>query len=95
VRWRLPSGAAKARTFKRRRDADDFAVRVEHELRSRSYVDPDKGRMLVEDWVGEMMAGRLNLRPSTLARDWSYLRSLIEPSLTRGFSLWALVGSNH
>ena len=80
VRWREPTGRMRSRTFPLRRDADAFATKVDHELRSRAYIDPDRGRLPVTEWAAEMMAMRIDLRPSTLARDWSYLRSLVLPT---------------
>lgn len=79
VRWRDPTGKMRSRSFPLRREAGDFAVKIEHELRSRAYIDPDRGRTLIGEWAAEMMAMRIDLRPSTLARDWSYLRSLVLP----------------
>jgi integrase len=45
------------------------------------WADPRLGRVLFEDHAEKVMASRVDLKPSTLARDETYLSSLILPHL--------------
>ena len=57
---------------------------VEDQLERGDLVDPAKGRTTVGEWWGEWMLSRApSLRPSTVARDESYWRSMTEPSWGR------------
>ena len=44
------------------------------------WTDPHLGKITVTDWASQVEASRLNRRPSTIARDDSYLRKLILPT---------------
>jgi integrase len=79
VRYRTPGGAVRTRTFKRRKDADAHKSLVEADLLRGEWCDPRLGRIAFSDWTDRWRATTVSLRPSTRARDDSYLRSLILP----------------
>lgn len=78
ARWRDPSGKEKAKTFATKAEAQDFLVSIEHAKKSHSYVDPQAGKVLVGTYAEQWLAGK-DVRPSTAARDASYVRSYILP----------------
>lgn len=80
VRFRTPDGRDRSKTFKRRAEADAFAATVETSKLSGAYTDPSLGKTRFGDWAGQFQASRINLRPSTLARDDAYFRNLILPA---------------
>ena len=79
VRWYDPSGRQRTKSFKRKTDAKQFANRVEIEKQRGTYVDPALGKLLFSDWAGEWLQAKINLRPSSWARDESYLRNHVLP----------------
>ena len=79
VRYRDPSGASRSKSFKRRAEADAFAATVEVSKLDASYTDPKLGKTRFADWVEDVMATRLHLRPSTVAQNQIVLRSLVLP----------------
>ena len=79
VRYRDPSSASRSKSFKRRAEADAFAATVEVSKLDASYTDPKLGKTRFADWAEDVMATRVNLRPSTLASDASVFRSLVLP----------------
>lgn len=79
VRYRTPTGRQRRRTFQRRLDADRFAREIELAKDRGQYTDPRKGRTRWEDWIDQWQATRHN-RPSTEARDSSYIRNHVRPA---------------
>ncbi len=79
VRFRTPEGASRSKTFRRRAQADAFAATVEVSKLDGNYADPRLGKTRFADWAEQVMATRVNLRPSTLASDASVFRSLVLP----------------
>lgn len=79
VRYRDPAGRNRARTFDRHRDARAFRDEVEVDKNKGRWVDPTHGKRLLEDWVNEWWASTAALRPSSRARDESYLRTHVMP----------------
>lgn len=55
VRWRDDAGRQKSRTFDRRRDADQWRTKVEHDLLSGIYVDPAAGRVTFRGYATEWL----------------------------------------
>ncbi len=80
VGYRGPDRRQRYKTFARKADADLFAATVETDMSRGEWTDPHLGRITVTDWASQVEASRLNRRPSTIARDDSYLRNLILPT---------------
>ena len=90
---RLPSGRWQARyrdtsggehtaplTFATKSDASRYLATVETDVMRGEWIDHRLGRIAFDRWVHQWQATTVNLRPSTRARDESYLRSLILPA---------------
>ena len=75
-RWRA-DGKQPSKTFDRRIDAERFARQIEAAKDRGDYVDPEGARITISEWVNEWHQGRLNLRPSTEARDRIYINQYI------------------
>lgn len=63
VRYRTPGGRAsnqREQSFAKRRDADDFALKVEHDKRAHVFIDPRGGEALfrveAETWLSRTSA---------------------------------------
>jgi hypothetical protein len=80
VGYRGPDRRQRYKTFTRRAGADLFAATVETDLARGDWTDPRLGKTTVAVWARQVEAARLNRRPSTIARDDSYLRSHILPT---------------
>jgi integrase len=68
VRWREANGRQRKKSFHRKVDAEQFAVTVQHGLRSGSYIAPEAGRITVGEWAGRWFAAQGHLAPSTAER---------------------------
>jgi hypothetical protein len=79
VRYRTPDGRSRSKSFKRRADADAFAATVETSKLQGTYTDPSLGKTRFGEWAKHVQDSRINLAPTTRARDDSYFRSLILP----------------
>lgn len=58
VRYREPGGRSarqREKSFDRKRDAFDFATKVEHDKRTSAYIDPDAGRVSMRAFIGEWL----------------------------------------
>jgi hypothetical protein len=72
VRFRDPAGAQRARTFTKRRDAEQHLIGVESSKQSGSYVNPAGGRVTVQRLGGAVaghQAGRETVQPGAVRRD--------------------------
>lgn len=83
ARWRTPSGESRSKTFPRKIDAERHLTSVEHAKLTGGYIDPGRGRRTFGDWWQAWWPTRVDLRPSTLARDESYARNHVLPALGR------------
>jgi integrase len=83
VRYLGPDRRQRSRTFRRKVDADAFRASVEVDLRQHRWTDPALGRTPVEEWAAEWSAGRVDLRPSTRARDARLLAEHVLPAFGR------------
>lgn len=81
ARYWTPDGASRSRTFPKKSDAERFIVEVEHSKLTSAYVDASSGRVTFETWWAAWQSTRVDLRPSTRARDDSYAKSHILPRL--------------
>ena len=80
VRFRTPDGRGRSKTFKRRAEAEAYATTVEGSKLQGTYTDPALGKIAFGEWTEQFQASRINLRPSTRARDDAYFRNLILPA---------------
>lgn len=81
ARYRAPDGRSRSQTFARKVDAERFLVTVGHSKLTGGYVDVSAGRRTFGDWWATWTATRVDLRPSTRARDDVYARNYLLPSL--------------
>lgn len=80
VHYRDPAGNLRNKTFRRKVDAERFKAQVEVDKMTGAWVDPRAGRVLFGEWAAQWMATRVGRRPSTRARDESYLRNQVLPT---------------
>jgi hypothetical protein len=79
VRYHGPDGRTHSRQFAKRIDADRFASTTEVAKHDGSWIDPGRGRILFADWVEKWQPTQVHLRPSSRARDESYLSTHVLP----------------
>ena len=60
----MPGGPQEARNFARKRDADRFPIKIDHELAAGTYVDPAQGAITLVDYWGDFVSRRF-LAPGT------------------------------
>jgi integrase len=80
VRYRTPAGVVRTRTWKRRRDADAFAVTIEADKRRGDWVDPQAGRRTFGDLAEEWLE-IADVKPKTRASYRSLLDRHLLPTL--------------
>jgi integrase len=81
ARYRGPNGVEHSKVFDRRTDADRWLTSQESAKIKGEWIDPAAGRIRLEDFAQEWMAGVVHLRPSTRHRYGSLLKVHIEPAL--------------
>lgn len=86
VRWRDPHGELQGRSFDREAEAKRFRSRVEGDVVSGAYVDPERARTTVADFAGEWRASVVDLRPTTLSR----LDATVNTHVLPEFGRWPL-----
>jgi integrase len=69
------------KTFKRRRDADNYATTIEHERMSGFAVDPSGGRMSVSELMELWIKSNPGKRGNTVGRDQSDINAHICPAI--------------
>jgi len=79
VRYRDPSGEERARTFRRRVDAERYLVTIEADKLRGTWTDPRLEKTTVNEWVPQWQASRVHLRPSTRISAESLLRNHVLP----------------
>jgi integrase len=79
VRYRDPSNRERARTFRRKVDAENFLVTVEADKLRGTWTDPRLGKITVSEWRPTWEASRVHLRPSTRVGTESVLRNHVLP----------------
>lgn len=79
ARYRDPGGVQRTATFNRRTEAQAFLAATETEIRRGQWHDPVLGRIRLDDWIEQWWSTTTNLRPSTRARDESYIRNHVLP----------------
>lgn len=81
ARWReYANGPQRAQHFDRKGDAERFLTRIQHELLTGAYVDPNAGRVTFEKWTHTWLA-RQHWRASTRATHESHIRIHVLPVL--------------
>lgn len=80
VRYIDPAGQERARNFSRKADAEAFLHAIETDKLRGSYIDPESGRITFAEWAAQVEAARLDVSPSTHARDDSLLRNHVLPT---------------
>ncbi|MBW8825255.1 MAG: tyrosine-type recombinase/integrase [Acidobacteria bacterium] len=75
ARYRAPDGRERSRRFGTKREAQWFLSRTEADRQRGEWLDPAGGRMPLRDWAEEFTRSDVSLRPSSRARDESYLRN--------------------
>lgn len=82
VRYRDRSGEHHTApvTFRTKAEAHSYLSSIETDLARGQWLDQRRATVLFEDWSADWLASTVNLRPSSRARDESYLRSLILPT---------------
>jgi integrase len=81
VRWRNPQGRTRSRTFKKKIQATNHLTAIRSDLHTGHYTDPQAGKTRFGDWIDDWHQSRIGLRPTTAARDESYIANLIQPHL--------------
>ena len=63
----LPRSARgeRSRTFRTKRDAQQFVARAESDLQRGDWLDPRLGRIRFEEWAREWLATAVHLKPRT------------------------------
>jgi integrase len=89
ARYRSPGGQERAKRFATKREADAFLARTSADRQRGEWVDPAGGRVRLADWVRQWSTTEVSLRPSSKARDESYLRTHVLP-VFGDFSLSAI-----
>jgi integrase len=80
ARYRAPNGRERSKTFARRVDAERFLATAEAAKLRGEWVAPERSRVTVGEWAAEWMAGRVHLKPKTVASYESLLRTRILPT---------------
>ena len=79
VRYRDPSGRERARSFRRKTDAEKFMVTIETDKLRGMWADPRLAKITVREWLPTWQASRVHLGPSTRALSESLLRNHVLP----------------
>ncbi len=80
ARYRDDAGKEHAQHFARRGDAQAWLDTVTSSVVRGEYVDPRRARVAVGSWAGEFLAGRVHLKPKTIAGYHSLLTTCILPT---------------
>lgn len=65
ARYRDPHGEERSRTFRTKRDAQQFVAHAESDLQRGEWLDPRVGRIRFEEWAREWLATSVHLKPRT------------------------------
>jgi integrase len=79
VRYRGPDRRQRTRSFTRKIDAQQFIQSVEVDKRRGDFYDERQARVDFNTWWNRFWSSTVNLRPSTRARDESYVRNHVMP----------------
>ena len=79
ARYRAPDGRERCRRFTTKREAQAYLDQTGVDRRDGAWRDPRAGRISFADWVTRWEQTTVHLRPSSQARDDSYLRNHLLP----------------
>jgi integrase len=79
ARYRGPDGKEYAKRFLTKREAQAFLDHLGTDRLAGRWRDPRAGRVLFADWLATWQPTTVDLRPSSRARDDSYLRTHVLP----------------
>lgn len=79
ARYRAPDGRERARRFPTKRDAQAHLDQIGVDRRAGNWTDPRAGRIALSEWAVQWEATTVHLRPSSRARDESYLHNHVLP----------------
>jgi len=80
ARYRDTNGAEHSQRFPTKRDAQRFLERIGADQQRGDWCDPSGARIRLGDWIEQWSATTVNLRPSSRARDESYIRTHVLPT---------------
>lgn len=85
LRWRAvwPDPATRrevSRSFRRKKDAEEFRTHMEHQLRSGLYRDPRHANKVFSDVAAEWLQSKLSVRDSTRSRSEQALLTWVLPA---------------
>lgn len=86
ARYRAPDGFERSKTFTRKADAERWLAFMQMARGRGEWVDPALGRTTLDAWIERWWPTTANLRPSTRARDETYVRCYLLPH----FGTWRL-----
>ena len=81
ARYRDPEGRERSRTFATKREAERWLACVETDKATGAWVDPNRGRVTVDEWSTRWLATVVHLKPKTRAGYESILEAHIRPRL--------------
>lgn len=80
ARYRTPSGEERSKRFDRKIDAERWLDLNGADIARNQWVDPRLGKVTFKDWSRDWTATTVSNRPSTRARDASYLKTHLAPT---------------
>jgi integrase len=80
ARYRDDAGKEHARHFDKKSDGQDWLDSITASVVRGEYVDPRRARVTVGPWAAEYLAGRVHLKPKTLAGYHSLLTTCVLPT---------------
>lgn len=82
ARYRDAAGRQRSRTFKTKREAEQFLQRTGADIQRGDWVDPRLQRRDFTEWANEWRAGIVHLEPNTVAFYDSMLRNHVLPAFS-------------
>ncbi len=79
ARFRDPLGVERSRTFRTKREAEQFLARQSADMQRGQFLDPRLARTRFEEWAEEWLRTTVHLKPKTQASYESILRRRILP----------------
>jgi len=80
ARYRGPDGRERSKTFERKTEAERWLAIQTADVVRGEWTDPRGGRIRYGEWLGRWWSTTNDLRPSTRARDETYLRNYAAPA---------------